>query len=353
MQMNPPFLRTQDANDVASRLHQRLKDNGRKIKSVHVVPSELTEWSGWGVDVEDLVRGHDFDPDADQKKLNRLLGQLAVSYVSGELANTLTVQSLEYDAMNGEIKREKDPSQFCLGIATGSTIYSLIDSFTFPSYLMANHLRIVPLVMGPLPETDYSAGFIAGMLANKIGQKLIRISKVSVRRGEKALRLSLNKRWIDLRQKDDSENLEERGKAVASQFQWVITGIGGAGGQLEDHVKEIYGKDTPKGLVGDICSRLFGADGNELKESLSDDFVAVTFQALEQMCATTGAGKRVIAIAGGLKKYHALRTLLLRKGRDLFNVLITDELTARRLLIDLPKPEPKSNVAGKRTGGTT
>jgi len=296
----PPSVRSQAVTDIAQRLLKRLISVGRKTKSIHVLPAESTEWAGWGhIDEFPLM------DDIEQNKLNELLGKLAAGYVARELASTLTVNRFTFK--NGELLPNKDP--FRLGIATGSTVYSLVESFEFPKRVGRETLEIVPLVLGPVPETIYSAGFIADMLAKSLRAQCRPISTIANNKDSVEVRLS-----DDFRRLRDSDKSNESGKALSNYFNWVLTGIGAIDkGQLKAHVGQFYNGKNPSGLVGDICSRLFGSNGLELNDGRGDAFVGITFAALEQMCETEGRGKRVIAVAGGQEKYSAIRSLLLRK----------------------------------------
>jgi DNA-binding transcriptional regulator LsrR (DeoR family) len=319
----PHYLGAITVSDIAMRLNARLKDRGQALKSVHVIPSELTQNAGWSLDDQQQV---------DQDSLNRRLGELAMNFVVRELSNTLAVNQFRYEPKTGQCTRAERP--FRIGLATGSTIFRLVESM---KQLRAPHnVEISPLVIGPVPETKYSAGFIADMFADKFesdNSRLVAIAEPFYSpKSQNFIALKLRKEFVDRR----DDKIPEPGAKMAEYFDWVLTGIGARNaGQNEVHMKKIYGK-APDGMIGDICSRLFDIAGRELAEpsKISDAFVAISFSALESMCKIDGAGKRVIAIAGGKLKYPAILTLLQRE-KPLFNVLVTDELTARRLLVDV------------------
>jgi DNA-binding transcriptional regulator LsrR (DeoR family) len=79
-----------------------------------------------------------------------------------------------------------------------------------------------------------------------------------------------------------------------------------------------------KGAVGDICLRFFDAAGRPVVTELNDRVISME---LEQLRAV----RRVVGVAGGRRKLHAIRGAL--AGR-LVKVLITDVGTAERLLAD-------------------
>jgi DNA-binding transcriptional regulator LsrR (DeoR family) len=76
-----------------------------------------------------------------------------------------------------------------------------------------------------------------------------------------------------------------------------------------------------RGAVGDICLRFFDEDGKTVSSSLDDRVLGITSETLR-------AVPRVVAAAGGSRKYTAIRAAL-RGGW--VNVLVTDLQTARRL----------------------
>jgi DNA-binding transcriptional regulator LsrR (DeoR family) len=84
---------------------------------------------------------------------------------------------------------------------------------------------------------------------------------------------------------------------------------------------EERGELSRMGAVGDICFRFFNAQGEPIKSSLMQRVIGIEPASLK------GAG-RVVAVAGGRKKAHAIRAALLGKWVD---VLITDRRTAESL----------------------
>ncbi|MFT5525926.1 MAG: DNA-binding transcriptional regulator LsrR (DeoR family) [Pirellulaceae bacterium] len=134
-----PYVRSTAVSDISMRLSERLRQQGKAIKSVHVVPSELTGGTGWN------ATGYD---DVDQNCLNEKLGELATNFVQRELTNTLCVNQFDYDKSSGQFSKVEQP--FRLGIATGSTIFKLVDSMNqvaaqlkcaFPHWLLALFLK--------------------------------------------------------------------------------------------------------------------------------------------------------------------------------------------------------------------
>jgi DNA-binding transcriptional regulator LsrR (DeoR family) len=88
-----------------------------------------------------------------------------------------------------------------------------------------------------------------------------------------------------------------------------------------------------RGAVGDICLRFFDAGGRPVKSDVDQRVVGVTLDQLRRV-------DRCVGIAGGARKYQAIRGALL--GR-LVNVIITDRATAERLVGEDPasrEPRP-------------
>jgi DNA-binding transcriptional regulator LsrR (DeoR family) len=77
-----------------------------------------------------------------------------------------------------------------------------------------------------------------------------------------------------------------------------------------------------RGAVGDICLRFFDESGGPVVTPLNDRVISIELEALRRV-------PRIVGIAGGRRKLAAIRGAL--AGRWI-NVLITDRLTAERLL---------------------
>jgi DNA-binding transcriptional regulator LsrR (DeoR family) len=82
------------------------------------------------------------------------------------------------------------------------------------------------------------------------------------------------------------------------------------------------------GAVGDICLRFFDESGSPVHSALDDRVLGIDVDTLR-------AVPRVVAIAGGERKYTAIRAALRGEWID---VLITDLDTAQRLTEEPPEP---------------
>jgi DNA-binding transcriptional regulator LsrR (DeoR family) len=81
-----------------------------------------------------------------------------------------------------------------------------------------------------------------------------------------------------------------------------------------------------RGAVGDVCLRFFDAEGRAVASSVDRRVIGVSPEQLRR-------ADRSVGVAGGERKYEAIRGALL--GRWV-NVLITDQVTAERLVADRP-----------------
>jgi DNA-binding transcriptional regulator LsrR (DeoR family) len=79
-----------------------------------------------------------------------------------------------------------------------------------------------------------------------------------------------------------------------------------------------------KGTVGDIALRYYDADGECIESEINDRIIGMTLEQIKQV-------PRVVGVSGGPQKVDAIRAAL--RGR-LINVLITDSVTAGKLLED-------------------
>lgn len=122
---------------------------------------------------------------------------------------------------------------------------------------------------------------------------------------------------------------EEPGiQATMQRYQDVTTAIVSVGSWAPP-VSQVYDQLAPReqqtfleaGVVAETCALMFGSDGKPVK-GLDDRRIGIPLTALQ-------AVPRVIAVAGGVAKTHAIRALL---ASGLLNALVTDELTARALL---------------------
>ena len=85
-----------------------------------------------------------------------------------------------------------------------------------------------------------------------------------------------------------------------------------------------------KGAVGDICLRFFDAEGRPVASDVDRRVIGVTLEQLRNV-------DRSVGVAGGERKYEAIRGAVVGNW---INVLVTDHLTAERLLADAAAAAP-------------
>jgi DNA-binding transcriptional regulator LsrR (DeoR family) len=81
-----------------------------------------------------------------------------------------------------------------------------------------------------------------------------------------------------------------------------------------------------RGAVGDVCLRFFDAEGAPVASEVDRRVIGVTCEQLKR-------ADRSVGVAGGARKYDAIRGAVLGGW---VNVLVTDHVTAERLLADAP-----------------
>ena len=79
-----------------------------------------------------------------------------------------------------------------------------------------------------------------------------------------------------------------------------------------------------RGAVGDINLRYFDIDGQLIESALNDRVIGLTLDEIRQI-------ETVVGVAGGEAKYQAIHGAI--RGQ-LIDVLVTDDVTTRRLLAE-------------------
>lgn len=139
------------------------------------------------------------------------------------------------------------------------------------------------------------------------------------------------------------ERFVQEAMAAMDEVTLALVGIGSlepstllqsSGNIFSDKELKMLGK---RGAVGDICLRLFDADGSPITSDVDKRVIGVT---LDQLAGAD----RSVGVAGGPRKYEAIRAAL--RGRWV-NVLITDHVTAERLIADRPAPAASAAVASR------
>jgi DNA-binding transcriptional regulator LsrR (DeoR family) len=305
------------------------------LKHIYIIPSELVgheEWLGSACTTSGAF--------------NVRLGKAASPILERELRAVIAFANAEGRRPNDHRSRT-----IRIGVAGGQTVYAAVENMR-PIGLGSVPVTVAPVVIGAVPGHRYSACSIAETLATKI-------------RYCNDASPGINEAWV----RSEVETIEEwtvpsnpgspyqvqlqhdvavqrnhgdvDGPSFAN-FDYLLVGVGQwdpvqTNSNLNSHVKQVFGGHAPPSLRGDICSRLFGATGEELKPETQDAFVAISFAQLRHLIQNH---RPVIALVGGLGKIDAMESLLVdrilkrpslgQKGA-LVNGLITDELSARYL----------------------
>lgn len=129
----------------------------------------------------------------------------------------------------------------------------------------------------------------------------------------------------------------------------LMTGIGEFGHLQKKIIRKIglFERLKKERIIsaGDIMFRLFGHDGEPIPSFLDEVTMTLDLTDLRRMLKEK---KQVLAVAGGRRKLEAIRAALVG---GYFNILITDELTAKKLLEEHgnvnPAGVPQRNDVGK------
>lgn len=198
-----------------------------------------------------------------------------------------------------------------VGISGGSTLYSLVSSKAFNTYIPA---KVVPIIGGvSAAEYHYTSNGIAAVLANQIGGTYLQVPFPTF--------VSLpDVRTAVMRDKSANDAL-----GTAKKADIMVVGIGTIPSRVLTlpHIsdEEIQGiRDC--GAVAEVGGHFLDADGNPVKTGFEERLIGIELDDLRN--ATT-----VIAVSGGSNKLSAIRSVLLS---GIVNVLIIDEPTANHLI---------------------
>jgi DNA-binding transcriptional regulator LsrR (DeoR family) len=211
-------------------------------------------------------------------------------------------------AAAGYFERSIQPGDV-VGIAWGTTLEAMIQSVHLE--LSGPQVHVVQVLGGIGPaEAKVHAADLSRRLASQIGGSLTLLQTPAI---------------VSSRQVRDvllaDENIREA-VAMFSRLTIAYVGIG----PLETHVlpRADIEELGQAGAVGDIALRFFDEQGRPVNTSLADRLIAIGLDELNR-------AKTVVGVAGGERKYSAIRGALLGGHLD---VLVTDSATARRLSSD-------------------
>lgn len=358
-----PVMPSHDYGELVARI--RTDEVLGTLKSVQVAPLETISSDGGGFDSRTLSDLRSGGP-----RLTAGLGEFAANVVSRELSIAILLKAMQ-----------KGRRRLRIGVAGGSTLLACVSRIDLRARIAEPLLdvEIFPLVVGPVPNSEYSASLVAlelekafvaagwvsashktpdeygELVAHPPHERVLSrspevgifVRRIAIARAEYSHysneTFESEERAFHTEMMDEFRPKGDNGLWVTDDdtaLDWVLTGVGGrACRQCQLHLELVkrYFSDVDA-VVGDICSRFFGSNGAEIGETVQDDFVSIKFEALRAISRYVRAhgGRRVVAIAGGETKVDPLVTLL-RSGNRPFNCLITDEFTVRRLFRELPK----------------
>ena len=201
-----------------------------------------------------------------------------------------------------------------LGISWGSTLHSMVAA------LHANHLphaKVVQIIGGlGQPEAEVHATDLCHRLARALGSQLTLLPAPGIVATEQAREVLLTDLYV---------------RRAVEMFNHLEIAFVGIGAPVPDSVLIRDGSILSraeqdgllqKGVVGDIALRFFDAQGQPVQSEIDKRVIGITLEQLKQT-------RRVVGIAGGPEKSPAILGAL--RGK-LINVLITDSLTAEKLL---------------------
>lgn len=207
-----------------------------------------------------------------------------------------------------------------IGIDGGNTLYTAFHDTGIAEVPRIKY-EILPLVLGPLVGSKYTASNVATLLASRLSVDIVDVEIVDgfrvtpdwLRPHQSARRLSLS---IELPGQDRVRDLDLFLVAIGSKNAGLA--------QREVNLLRLKAKDRLR-HHGDICNLGFDENGIEVPMN-RDRAILVTLDTLKK--ASSNKAQTVVGVGGGQDKWEAIRTALLN---SFMSVLITDAQTAARL----------------------
>lgn len=201
-----------------------------------------------------------------------------------------------------------------MGISWGATLNSLVAAL---HPIRVANVKVVQIIGGlGQPESEVHATDLCRRLARALDAQLTLLPAPGIVASQQAREVLMADIYI------------RRAVELFSRLDLAFVGIGAPTPEsvlIRDGsilLKSELESLLAKGMVGDIALRFFDESGLPVESEIDDRVIGITLEQLQQ-------AHRVIGVAGGLEKLQAIRGAL-RGG--LINVLITDALTAEKLL---------------------
>lgn len=205
-----------------------------------------------------------------------------------------------------------------IGVSWGTTLYSLVKEFPNDAH---EHLKVIPLIGGMgSTRIELHSNQIAFELSKKLNCSCESLYAPAIVESEKYRELLLQTQAI-------SDVIEE-----AKSIDLAIVGIGNP--LVQSTMEEIgyLGEAEIESMkqaevVGDINSCFIVADGTIAQNTINERVIGINVEDLRHV-------KKVIAVAEGV---HKVESILATLRGGYINVLITDEITALKLVKNLKK----------------
>ena len=273
----------------------------KRAESVGIVRTIVTVAPGVHAELEEQLEEKyglaeavvvDVDPDADEKELLASLGAGAAGYLEATLSGADRI-----------------------GVSSWSqTILAMVDRMR--PFTVRGATEVVQLLGGVgAPEAQSHSNRILGELARTLGAEPVYVQAPGVV-GDPAIRDSLLQ----------DPSMQE----VARHWNDLTMAIMGIGSIEPSDVLATSGNAFPpeerqglldEGAVGDICHRIFRADGSLVRGAIDDRIIAITVENLMRI-------PRRVGIAGGERKLEAIHGAL---AGSWVTTLVTDLRSAEAL----------------------
>jgi DNA-binding transcriptional regulator LsrR (DeoR family) len=276
----------------------------KRAASVGIVRTTVTVAPGVYAELEEELEARfglaeavvvDVDPDADESEIISAIGAGAAAYLDATLSGSDRIGVSSWSqtllAMVDRMRPASAPR--------ATEVVQLLGGIGVPDVQGHSHRLLAELarMLGAAPIYVHAPGIVAGP---DIRDSLL----------EGPAMRDVSERWQHLTMAvmgiggiDPSDVLAESGNAFASDERELLLGAG---------------------AVGDICHRVFRADGSVVRGEVDARIIAIPVEDLRRV-------PRRVGVAGGPRKLAAIRGAM---AGGWVNALVTDLATAERLLTD-------------------
>ncbi|MBS3765454.1 hypothetical protein KGY71_02920 [Candidatus Bipolaricaulota bacterium] len=203
-----------------------------------------------------------------------------------------------------------------LGVSIGGTLEKVAESYKPTEEQRNREVDVVSLtgnLAGNIATTPYSVG---NVIADKLGADFYNIWAPAVAEDAESAEVFRSETWVKkVLEKAEGVELMLMGVGTVSTSAEVFR-------ELDYLSEEEISNLKRKGAVGDALGQFFDESGEIIENGFRDRIVGIS---LEKLRGRSG----IVGVAGGKKKYEGILAGL--RG-NFFNVLITDEWTARKLI---------------------